>query len=58
MRIRATADDLVAAELGLVTLAAARDGGVPARAEYVSDAAKAWASARSTPMVHDRAKSG
>ena len=45
VRIRATADDLVAAELGLVTLAAARDGGVPARAEHVSDAAKAWASA-------------
>lgn len=45
VRLRADADDLLAAEDGLVTLAAARDGGVPARTEYVADAAKAWASA-------------
>ena len=45
VRLRAGTDDLCAAETGLVTLAAARDGDVPARTEYVSDAAKAWASA-------------
>ena len=45
VRIRADLDDLAAAEDGLVTFAAARDGGVPARTEFVADAAKAWASA-------------
>lgn len=45
VRIRAAADDLVAAETGLVTLGAARAGAVPARTEYVVDAAKAWSSA-------------
>ena len=45
VRIRATADDLAAAEDGLVTLGAAREGAVPARTEYVVDAAKAWSSA-------------
>ena len=39
VRIRADLDDLAAAEDGLVTFAAARDGGVPARTEFVADAA-------------------
>lgn len=45
VRIRANIDDLDAAERGLVTLAAARDGAAPARVEYVVDAARVWASA-------------